>query len=185
MTPADLVPMRLAATVAHSLPGVRLRLRDGDDTLLEVARPPLPPGRVIGPCAFRAAVARAQLQLDAGVRMRFLGLDEGRRPTIDVGVKPGDLVHLGGIYRVAVGDLWVHAFPTTLGPKACRVVVASQGCEADMRLHHDAATNVTLVHAVRHDCDEEGDLATVLEDVLAACCADEIAADLARCSPRR
>lgn len=120
MTLVDLVPMRLAATVAHALPGVRLRLRDGDTTLLEVARPPLPPGPAVGPCAFRNAVARARLQLEAGAHLQFLGLDEGRRPAIDVGVRPGDRILPGGIYRVAVEDASVHAFPTTLAPRACR-----------------------------------------------------------------
>lgn len=173
--------MRLAATLAHALPGVRLRLRDGDATLLEVARPPLPPGHVVGPCAFRNAVARAHHQLVAGVRLQFLGLAEGRAPTIDVGVRAGDRILPGGIYRVAVDDAQVHAFATTLAPRVCRSIIASRSPDAaDLRVHHDAATDVTLVHDVRHLAGGEGAPAA-LEDVLAGCIADEIAADLARC----
>ena len=32
-----MIALRLAATVVHALPGVRVRLRDGDRTLLHVA----------------------------------------------------------------------------------------------------------------------------------------------------
>jgi hypothetical protein len=59
-----MVSLRLAATLAHALPGLRLRVRDGQRTLLEVARPPLPAGPAMETCAFRMAVARAHERIE-------------------------------------------------------------------------------------------------------------------------
>lgn len=59
MTAATMATLRLAATVAHALPGVRLRLRDGRRTILEVSGAPCSSPTAMSPCAFRMAVARA------------------------------------------------------------------------------------------------------------------------------
>jgi hypothetical protein len=184
VTPLALVPLRLVATAAHVLPGLRLRLRHGDRIVLDVARSPLADGRWITPCAFRGAVAEAHRQLELGVRLRFLELAEGSSPTIEVGVAPGDRVLPGGIYRVGVADVVVHAFATTLEPRTCRTVVAAQGGDVpDVRLHHDAATDVTLVHMVRPAA-IDGDPRLLLEDLVAACLAEEVAAGLEATEPR-
>jgi len=178
MTPLALVPLRLAATVAHALPGVRLRLHHAGQTLVAVARPPEPPEPVIGPCAFRNAVARAHRQIEAGHRLRFLGLDEGEAPAVDVAVASPNRVQPGGLLRIAVDDAQVHAFATTLAPRTCRSVLGSDLDAADgLALHHDAATDITIVHAIRRGADA-GELPSRLEDALLRCAGEELTHDL-------
>jgi hypothetical protein len=177
MTPERLVPLRLAATVAHALPGVRLRLRHGGRIVLEVGRspsvPPLPGG--MGPCAFRMAVGRAHEQLQEGTRLAFFGMAEGCAPAIDVGVGEGDRVYPGGLYRVAVGDMQVHAFVTTLAPKACRPVVAARvGDRGPVKLHHDTTTAVTMVHAATPADGPVDQARGLFEDLLAGCLVEEV-----------
>lgn len=105
MTGAGLAALRIAATLAHLLPGFRVRLGAGDRTLLQVAdRSAGATGPAMGPCEFRQAVACAHEHLKARGRVGFMGLPEGVDPTVDIGVRAGDLALPGGMYRVAVGD---------------------------------------------------------------------------------
>jgi len=170
MTGALLVPMRLTATIAHALPGVRLRLRHDDRTLLEVLRTDQPADGVVTPCAFRSAVARAHRLLEAGERLRFLGLGEGEAPAIDVAVGPGGAIHPGGLYAVPSHDHHLHAFATTLGTAACRRVVGDE-----VSLHHDAATDVTIVHRAA----ATAAVCPILREALLRCADEELARELA------
>lgn len=181
MTPAGMAAMRRAATLVHALPGVRVRLRVGDRLLLEVTRPPLPEGPAIGPCVFRAAVARAHEQHKAGVRLGFVGLPEGCDPEVDVGVPAGGGALPGGIYRVPIGGAWVHAFATTLPVRVCRDVVVrhvGEDTDVDVRLHRDAATEVTLVHLV--SARGQAQRQEQLEGLVAAVAVDELLDEVAR-----
>lgn len=173
-----LVPMRLAATVAHALPGVRLRLRARERTIVEVARAPIAAPGVIHPCGFRNAVARAHRELEAGQRLRFLGLDEGEAPGIDVAVAAPSSVRPGGLLSVRVQDAHVHAFATALQPLTCRQALATDlGAPGGLDLHHDAATDVTIVHAIRRGPDAD-ELPAVLEEALHRCASEELAQEL-------
>lgn len=176
MTPERLVPLRLAATVAHALPGVRLRLRHRDQTVLEVGRSPsLSVPSAMSPCAFRMAVGRAHQQLREGVRLAFFGMGRGCAPAVDVGVRPGDEVYPGGLYRVAVEDVQVHAFATTLAPKACRTVVTERaGGRGPVKLYHDPTTAVTLVHAAVPATGPIDLARELFEDMLAGCLVEEV-----------
>lgn len=145
-----MVSMRIAATLAHGLPGVRLRIRRLDTTLVEVvAHPAAAVGPAIGACAFRRAVVCAHEQSKAGVRLRFMGLAEEEEPAIDIGMKAGDATLPGGIVRVTVGDSTVHGFATILSARRCRQILERLPDNGHVvRLHHDAATEVTFVHTV-------------------------------------
>lgn len=181
MTPLELVPLRLAATAAHALPGVRLRLRDGATTLLEVAAEPVDGAPRVTPCGFRNAVAAAHCKLQAGERLRFLDLAEGVAPAIDVGLRPGDRVHADGIYRVASTEAVVHAFATTLPPRACRTRLAELGAaSAAVGLHHDAGTEVSVLHVTSPLAEDDGRVPDVLSDLVMACFVEEISQELAR-----
>lgn len=173
MTTQGMAALRLAATVAHCLPGVRLRVRDGDRTLLTVARPPFDADdTVVGPCVFRRVVGRAHERVKAGTSLSFMGLAPGVDPSVDTGVRPGDAVLPGGIHRVRVGDGIVHAFATTLPARHCRSVL-DQGDWGEVHLHGDAATEVTLVHTVRRrevTCTPP----SALQELLAVLVADEV-----------
>lgn len=152
MTPRGMAALRLGATLAHALPGVQLRLRDHDrGTLLEVAGDGPSASRRVAPCAFRAAVARAHRRTAEGVRMTFLGLPLGHDPMLDVGVPPGGRAFGAGMLAVPIAGAAsaVQAFATTLSPDACRRVIASRAHPAfpgTVRVVHDDATDVTLVH---------------------------------------
>ncbi len=173
-----MVPMRLSATVAHALPGIRLRLRDGDETLLHVVREPVPVDGVISPCAYRSAVTRAHCQIEAGHRLRFLGLDEGVAPAIDIAVASGDRIHPGGLYRIAMGDAQVHAFATTVAPRSCRRILGDELlADGGILLHHDSGTEVTLVHAIRTGTDA-AQPPPPLEEAMLRCADEELAHEL-------
>lgn len=165
--------LRLAATVAHCLPGVRLRVRDGDRTLLTVARPPFDDEAVVGPCVFRRVVGRAHEQLKAGTCLSFMGLAPGVDPAVDTGVRAGDAILPGGIHRVRAGDGIVHAFATTLPARHCRSVL-DRGDWGEVHLHGDVATEVTLVHTVTHEAAVPAHSSTPLQELLALLVADEV-----------
>lgn len=178
MSPAGMAAMRMAATLAHALPSLRLRIRHRDTDLVEVAHPAEAAGPAIGACAFRRAVTCAHEQSKAGVRLSFMGLAADEEPAIDIGVRAGDAALPGGIVRVAVGDSTVHGFATMLPARHCRDVLRRLPDTGHVvRLHHDAATEVTFVHTVTPTADALPDgahLAAALEALLA----DEVVLEL-------
>lgn len=180
MTPLELIPMRLAATVAHALPGIRLRVRHDDATVLEVSRSWRLPVPSVTPCAFRLAVASAHRRVDDGERLMFLGLPEGSTPTIDIQVLPTDCLYPGGIYRVTAADgVQILAFATTLSPRTCRTILTSHPSSAAIRLHHDAATDVTILHLTGPGDEQITEAPPMLEDLVASCFAEEVTLTLA------
>jgi hypothetical protein len=81
-----------------------------------------------------------------------------------------------------VGDVDVHAFVTTLSPRHCRGLIQgvdTSGLATEVRLRHDAATQVTVVHTVRpRGCDRAEDQQR-LEALLGCFVADEVLVELA------
>ena len=169
---AGVLSMRLAATMVHALPGVRLRVRLADGTGVEVARQPEPGAPDLVPaCVFREAVVRAY-----EAEQREHGPVDDVPPTIDVGVPAGGCVLAGGIVRVPFDRVEVHAFATTLSPDACcRVFSDRADCGDDrvVHLHHDRGTDVTLVHVQGTPRDRD-EVVELLDDLLAACVAEEL-----------
>lgn len=179
MTPAGMAAMRIAATLAHVLPGVRVRLHHGSLTLLDVGHPdPAPPGAVDA-CTFRRAVACAHERGKRGISVRFAGLAPGADPAVDIGIPTGDAALPGGVYRVRLGTVTVHGFATTLPLRHCRLVLeALPDTGHVVRLHHDAATEVTFVHTVSPTVDAPAGAAH-LAPALEALFADEVVRELA------
>jgi len=139
-----MVALRTAATLAYALPSVRIRVGSADRFLVEVRRPPLPPGLpLIAPCPFRRTVAAAHERWSAGERLTFLGLPADRPPTVETLVDEGDLALPADLYRVALGTDWLHLFATALPVKRCRSAAAGTG---GVGFHRDVATDITLVH---------------------------------------
>lgn len=172
--------MRIAATLAHVLPALRVRVRHRGETLLEVvAHPADATGSAIGACPFRRAVACAHEQCKQCRPLAFMGVPAGEDPAIDIGVRAGDEALPGGVYRMTLGDQTIHGFATTLPPRHCREVLEGLADTGHVvRLHHDAATEVTFVHTVTATADAPRDgahLAPALEALLA----EEIVRELA------
>lgn len=179
MSPAAMVALRTAATLAHVLPTLRLRLRHGSETLLEVAHPVGGGRPVVSPCAFRRAVVGAHEQAKQGLRLGLAGLPPDAEPVIEIGVRAGDAALPGGVYRVTVGDQTIHGFATILAPRRCRAVLeAITDSDAVVRLHHDAATEVTFVHSVHPTTEAPVDGAHLIP-ALEAIFAEEVVRELA------
>lgn len=156
-----LAALRVAATLAHAVPRLRVRVRHGSDVLVEVRSAatqaeghdeaaPL----VLTPCAFRGAVVQAWHEHQAGRRLSFLGMPAGAVPAIDVGTPPGGTARPGGLYRVPLEDRWLWAFATTLDASAAfaagRAIVHERPAEVDvvaLGLRPDAGTGVTIMYA--------------------------------------
>ena len=115
ISPSGFAALRVAATLVHTVPGLRARLRDGDRVRAEVARadgpdPVLDAAGVtrLSPCGFRKAVVEASLLHQAGRSLALLDLASD--PAIDIGVPPDGRSWPGGIYRVPLEQRWLYAF---------------------------------------------------------------------------
>jgi hypothetical protein len=192
MTRPGMVGFRSAATLAHALPNVCLRIRDEDRVLLEVVRPPLPPGPwpVATPCSFHAAVARAYRCVTAGHRLSFLGMPEQVKLTIDVGLTAGDAVLPGDIYQLTVERGVVHVFPSTLEFRRCQDILADwtpaaasagKAGAVHVGLHQDPATDITLVYVLSPG-DEAALGQELIEELLANFSIAELTEDVAECA---
>ena len=191
--------LRRAATLCHAVPAMRVRVRHGGQTLLEISREhghdaPVGDGTLhLPPCAFRVAVGRAHELRSDGHRMAFLGLDDGEAPSIEVGLPCGGEAWPGGIYQVLEGHRSIYLFATTLPLERCREVLADgrvddlmaahPSAEGAMRVgfHADEATEITLVHtdlplgATEH---EHAATRRMLERLLATCATEELMVEL-------
>jgi hypothetical protein len=146
MTPLGLTVLRRTATLAHAVPGLRVRLRHDGSALLEVLRPAhpvvAPTGRWLTPCAFRVAVGRAVAAAHAGRTLAVLGLEPGTDPAVDIGAVTGRLLP-GAIALVPAGASHELAFATTVD--AALVGELAAGEHLDVSCHPDPLTEAALV----------------------------------------
>jgi hypothetical protein len=180
LTDDGLASLRIASTIALTLPTVRVRIASPTRVLAEVGwhfDGPLPDGVQLRPCAFRVAVARAWGQRQDGLAVDFCGLGDNE-PVITVTVAPGERVLPGDIYQVrAEGGGWHHVLPTLLPPEGCNAVLGLEG--PPLAFHEDPATGVTLVHAETDhpDPDRLPHLAAHLTAIRGRLLAEELIAD--------
>ena len=198
ITEDGFVALRIAATLTHSLPGVRLRLRHDGEVLLDVAAEgtSLDPGArlAVTPCGFRTAVIRAWDQARAGRRLTFLDLPPHTDPAIDLGVPPCGHTFPGGIHRVATVGRDVYAFATTSARAAAQDEIERHAAEIasplgvrGIGLRHDEGTDICLVYAeVDHDRRvlAEPGVVGLLEDLLARVTVRGLIDELTAASPR-
>jgi len=130
LTDDGLASLRMAATLALTLPTVRVRIAAPTRVLADVGwqlEEPCGEGVRLRPCAFRMAVGRAWNQRRNGVEVDFCGLG-GYHPDITVEVAPGERVLPGDIYQVrAEAGGWHHVLPTLLSPEGCHHVLGLDG----------------------------------------------------------
>src|SRR5438067_13637816 len=101
LTDDGLASLRMAATLALTLPTVRVRIAAPTRVLAEVGwqlEEPCGEGVRLRPCAFRMAVGRAWNQRRNGVEVDFCGLG-GTRPPITGDVGPGGRVPAGHLHQ--------------------------------------------------------------------------------------
>lgn len=176
-----LAALRVTAALCHSLPRVRARIRSGDTELVHVLNPEpgeAPPrhGRVVSPCAFRCAVARAHQRHAAGQQLSFMHLPPGVDPAVDIATPSSGEARPGGIYRVPLGDRWLWAFATTLDPDTAYelgidlVTRATLPAVNALGIRPDPALEVSLAYAetiASPASDDELALLDLLEALLA------------------
>src|SRR5437763_14539117 len=126
LTDDGLASLRMAATLALTLPTLQLRIASPTGVLAEVGwhlDEPIGDGVArLRPCAFRLAVGRAWIQRRHGAEVHFCGLGD-REPVLTLTVGPGERVLPGDIYQVrAEGGGWHHVLATLLPPEGCHAV---------------------------------------------------------------
>jgi hypothetical protein len=147
LTDDGLASLRMAATLALTLPTVQVKISSPSRVLAEVGwhfDDPLGDGVRLRPCAFRVAVGRARGQRREGLDVDFCGLGDAE-PVITVTVGPGERVLPGDIYQVRAEDGgWHHVLASLLSPDGCVAVLGSDG--PPLSFHDDPVTGVTLIH---------------------------------------
>lgn len=187
--------LRVTATLVHTVPGLRARLRDDRGVRATVARhgpdAPAPSGCepdvvALSPCGFRKAVITAAAEARAGRALALLDLDHD--PAIDIGVPAEGRSWPGGIYRVPLETRWLYAFATTLDPETChevgRPVVDAAGPLPELEalgIRGDTDTGVTVLYAEAASTATPVDelrVRALLEALLACFTAEELVRDL-------
>lgn len=166
ITAGGMRALRVSATLAHAVPALRVRLRDGEDLHVEVgsfADADLgstgQPGREaprlrLSPCQFRMAVAKGWSMQEDGRPIRMLDLPGD--PAVDVGVPPGGATLAAGIQRVPFGGRHLFVAATTLSVNAVADCVGEDDPDDDLgamaelwgvALRADPVTGVTVIWA--------------------------------------
>jgi len=179
-----MVDLRLAATLVHALPGITLRVA-GARARFRVGHGVDGNPEALTPCGFRVAVTHAHHLRRDGRPVGLVGLCPAEVPELTLEADDGHAVRPGGVCVLedGAGEGYRVAAATTLPRDVCRDELAGpvEGPEdaVPLGLHHDEATEVTLIHAHAVD-DEELDLAVrAVESALARCTAAELLAELA------
>ncbi len=147
--------LRVAATLTHVLPGLGARIRHGETVILDVdpTTGSVPSPRRITPAGFRCAVARAHRRRLDGEELRFLDLEAGCDPVVDIGVPNQGIGRPGGIFCVPVAGRWLWGMAATidaaiaydLGAEIVEAALPEPGVHA-LGIRPDLATDVSLVY---------------------------------------
>lgn len=149
--------LRMAATLAMTLPSLRVRISSAERVLVEVGwmGDDAPAGAVhVRPCAFRRSVACARARREEGHPVALCGLGAGADPGIDVVVGAGGHSLPGDIFQVRVEGGWRHVVASTLGAEACFDAIGPNALVHRFSFQEDEATGVTIVHAGTAESDE-------------------------------
>lgn len=202
-----LAALRIAATLVHGIPKMRMRIRGGDAVIADIgwsvgpmghpsttglhgdpADAVMSAGLVLTPCGFRKAVTQAHRWHEQGRRMAFLDLPSGCDPAIDIGLPDGGVAFAGGIYRVPLDGRWLFAFATTLEASICRRLGAELVDDAlpmemlkALGVRGDEDTEVSIVYAetpAQIDEASHDRVIDLLQSMLARFTAHELISDL-------
>lgn len=197
LSDAGFEALRVGATLAHTVPWLRLRLRAGAKVVVDVAPiagPDPDDGRQrVSPCAFRRAVIEAWQRQLRGERLTLLHL--AFDPAIDVGVPPGGVTFPGGIHRVPLPGRQLYVAATTLPFEACHdevtefagVLPEPPGASA-LGLRGDEETGVCLMHVElceAHVDEGEAMVVELLQALRARVAVRELIAGLEATAPPR
>ncbi|MGH9247804.1 MAG: hypothetical protein ACRD29_26520 [Acidimicrobiales bacterium] len=147
--------MRTTAAVVAAAPGVAARVRDGDQVLLEVRRPPVPDEaghRFMPVCVFHQAVAGAVRLRRRGQQVAMRGVPAIREPSVDWGVAGTGWELTGGILRLQGDAGWWHLAAVPVGH--AEAVAALGRTPRPVDLLHDPDLDVTIAHTITPAGDE-------------------------------
>lgn len=191
LTDGGLAALRRAAAMAHTVGAISLRLKAGPACIVDVVpdpdRPVSSSARLIDPCGFRMAVARAWADHAAGREIELIGLERPGDLDITWSVAPPGQ-HLGfGSVRAPCAGRVVWAFASVLDPDELSAVMTSLDEQSEgvaplttdglaARLVHDDLLDATVVHV---EADPPGTttrrvLDEVLRRMVAAVAATEV-----------
>jgi hypothetical protein len=147
--------------MAHAVGTISLHLGAGGERIVDVrpdaARGRLSTVRLVDPCGFRMAVARAWADHEQGREIGLIGLGPSDELQIDWSVAaPGANLGFGAVRAVCAGRV-VWAFASVLDPAELSAVLAGMSGEHDdvaehvaddivARLVHDELLGATVVH---------------------------------------
>lgn len=191
--PAAMWNLRVAATMAAALP-VRVVVADGDRTILEVMRPPLPVASehpVLSPCWFRSMVVQARSGVYAITGPLMDSLEHADALSVRVTLAHSGDVLPGGVCRLDHHDESVYVLASELPAAGVRQAL----CDGDddregmtgiaappaVSCLEDRGTAVTLVSATFPPVAEARPGAVdvdVVHSLLARCRAVELIEDL-------
>ena len=201
LTAVGLAALRRAAVMAHTVGTITLRLSANDDHIVDV-RPNAGAGthnglRVVDPCGFRMAVARAWSDHVMGREIGLIGLGPSDELRLDWSVAaPGQELGLGAVRAACAGRV-VWAFASVLEPGELSAVMADMSAELEgvsdplsggavdgisARLVHDELLDATVVHVEADPPAPTRVLDEVLRRMVAAAGASELTRDLASTS---
>jgi hypothetical protein len=191
LTDRGLGALRAAATLTHSVPGLRAEVRSGTNVLADIRRidqidridGPEPSQRSLSPCSFRAAVGQAMQQHRDGRQLQFLDLPEGSEPTVEY-ISTTGATRPGGLFSAELEDCRIWAFATSLVPGLAhslgRPIVDEVGdlpALLTLGLRPDPVTEITLAFArttAEPGSIEEVAIVEVLEQLMARWTAQEL-----------
>lgn len=141
----DIIGLRCAAAMAHTVGGITLTLGSAGRRLATVG--PSARAEALDSCGFRVAVARAWCDHRAGRRIAFVG-QQVNSLEIDWTIRsPGRLLGFGGV-RTHVGGAMVWAMPSLLPPSALSDVLGELDDPTELLAHPAVGVPASLFESI-------------------------------------
>lgn len=175
--------LRIAATLAAVVPGLRVRLRARSGAILEVRQAPddAVDHLIVPACWFRRQVAQLHGRSADGERLAMCGLADPGELVVELGHPTGAEVLAGGIHRVEVPTGTMYLFATTLSLDDAQAAATGDDPEVspesaeqlEVGFLHDDATAITLAQILAPVGAHSGPYLEALQYVLVRCAAGE------------
>lgn len=186
MTPVEWFELRSAATLAHALPNVGVRVSFGGEVVFDVPCD-------VGPCRFRAAVARAAAERSEPPWMATRPTRGDDALTVELELPSSSVTLPGGICRVLVGSRQLYAFTTSATVDVIRAGTAALTEEVGevpglwgVGIRCDPVTDVRLVYCeldIEHQRTTEPVVVDLLQSLAARYAVEQLLASSAPVPP--
>lgn len=175
--------LRIAATLAAVIRGLRVRLSGRTGVILEVREAPddTVDHAIVPACWLRRQVAEMHGRSVDGERLAMCGLADPGELVVELGHPNGTAALAGGIHRVEVPAGTMYLFATTLGLEHAQAAAAGDDIDVtvgsaehlEVGFLHDDATAITLAQILAPAGADGGPYLEVIQHVLVRCAAGE------------